>query len=118
MNLSSLPETVRLAIEAAQDKKASAFTVIDLREVGAFTSYFVICTGFSTPQVQAICSEIEEQLHKKFQALARASRRPRLGGMGAARFRRICRARVRRTGAALLRSRAFVAHGAEAGNSR
>src|SRR4029077_1046566 len=39
-------------------------TVIDLREVGAFTSYFVICTGFSTPQVQAICSEIEEQLHK------------------------------------------------------
>jgi ribosome-associated protein len=37
-----------------------------LREVGAFTSYFVICTAFSTPQVQAICSEIEEQLYKKF----------------------------------------------------
>ena len=66
MNLNSLPETVRVAIEAAQDKKASAISVIDLREVGAFTSYFVICTGFSTPQVQAICSEIEEQLHKKF----------------------------------------------------
>jgi hypothetical protein len=25
----------------------------------------VICTGFSTPQVQAICTEIEEQLHKQ-----------------------------------------------------
>jgi ribosome-associated protein len=24
----------------------------------------VICTGFSTPQVQAICSEVEEQLEK------------------------------------------------------
>lgn len=66
MNLSSLPETVQIAIEAAQDKKASALSIIDLREVGAFTSYFVICTAFSTPQVQAICSEIEEQLYKKF----------------------------------------------------
>ena len=64
MNISTLPETVRLAIEAAQNKKASGITVIDLREVGAFTSYFVICTGFSTPQVHAICSEIEEQLYK------------------------------------------------------
>jgi ribosome-associated protein len=67
LNISSLPETVRLAIQAAQNKKASGITVIDLREVGAFTSYFVICTGFSTPQVQAICSEIEEQLYQKFQ---------------------------------------------------
>src|SRR4030088_2422306 len=67
LNISSLPQTVRLAIEAAQNKKASGITVIDLREVGAFTSYFVICTGFSTPQVQAICSEIEEQLHKHAQ---------------------------------------------------
>jgi ribosome-associated protein len=66
VNLSSLPETVQAAIEAAQDKKASALSIIDLREVGAFTSYFMICTAFSTPQVQAICSEIEEQLYKKF----------------------------------------------------
>ena len=64
LNINSLPETVRLAIEAAQNKKASGITVIDLREVGAFTSYFVICTGFSTPQVQAICTEIEAQLHR------------------------------------------------------
>src|SRR3984957_18851840 len=64
MNLSSLPETVQLAVEAAQNKKASGITVIDLREGGAFTSSCVICTGFSTPQVQAICSEIEELLHK------------------------------------------------------
>ena len=38
--------------------------MLDLSGVGAFTSYFVICTGFSTPQVQAICREVEEQLHK------------------------------------------------------
>jgi ribosome-associated protein len=64
MNLDSLPESVRIAIDAAQNKKAGGITVLDIREVSGFTSYFVICTGFSTPQVQAICSEVEEQLYK------------------------------------------------------
>ena len=65
MNYNSLPEGVRRAVQAAQNKKAAAISVLDLNEVGAFTSYFVICTGFSTPQVQAICTEIEEQLYKE-----------------------------------------------------
>ena len=65
MNYKTLPEGVRLAVEAAQNKKAAAISVLDLSGVGAFTSYFVICTGFSTPQVQAICTEIEEKLHKE-----------------------------------------------------
>jgi ribosome-associated protein len=56
---------VRLAVEAAQDKKAGALTVLDLTGIGAFTDYFVICTGYSTPQVQAICEEIEERLCKE-----------------------------------------------------
>jgi ribosome-associated protein len=66
MTFDSLPDSIRLVVEAAQNKKASGITVLDLREVGGFTSYFVICTGFSTPQVQAICYEIEEQLYKQF----------------------------------------------------
>ncbi len=65
MNYNSLPEGVRRAVEAAQNKKAATISVLDLSEVGAFTSYFVICTGFSTPQVQAICTEVEEQLYKE-----------------------------------------------------
>jgi ribosome-associated protein len=64
VNIDSLPEGVRLAVEAAQEKKAGSITVIDLSGAGAFTDHFVICTGFSTPQVQAICTEIEEQLYK------------------------------------------------------
>jgi ribosome-associated protein len=64
MKLESLPQGVRLAVEAAQEKKAAGITVLDLTAAGAFTDYFVVCTGFSTPQVQAICTEIEEQLHK------------------------------------------------------
>ena len=65
MKFENLPEAVKLAVEAAQEKKASGITVLDLSGLGTFTEYFVICTGFSTPQVQAICSGIEEQLEKK-----------------------------------------------------
>jgi ribosome-associated protein len=64
LKFESLPQGVRLAVEAAQNKKAAGITVLDLSGVGAFTDFFVICTGYSTPQVQAICTEVEEQLHK------------------------------------------------------
>ena len=63
MKLESLPEGVRLAVEAAQSKKAGAITVLNLNGHAAFTDYFVICTGYSTPQLQAICNEIEEVLY-------------------------------------------------------
>ncbi len=64
MKLESLPKGVRLAVEAAKEKKAAGITVLDLSGASAFTEFFVICTGFSTPQVQAICTEVEEQLYK------------------------------------------------------
>jgi ribosome-associated protein len=65
LKLESLPQGVRLAIEAAQSKKAGAVTVLDLNGHAAFTDYFVICTGYSTPQLQAICNEVEEILYKE-----------------------------------------------------
>lgn len=65
MKLESLPQGVRLAVEAAQSKKAGAITVLNLNGHAAFTDYFVICTGYSTPQLQAICNEIEEVLYKE-----------------------------------------------------
>jgi ribosome-associated protein len=55
------PELLR-AVEAAQNKKAAAVTLLDLTSLGTFTDYFLLCTGFSTPQVQAICDSIEEEL--------------------------------------------------------
>ncbi len=60
-NDSLLPE-LQWAVEAARDKKAAAVTVLDLRELGAFTDYFLICSGASSRQVQAISDAIEEQL--------------------------------------------------------
>jgi len=65
VKLESFPQGVRLAVAAAQNKKAAGITVLDLSGLAAFTEYFVICTGFSTPQVQAICTEIEEQFYKE-----------------------------------------------------
>ncbi|PYT79994.1 MAG: ribosome silencing factor [Acidobacteria bacterium] len=65
VNFESLPQGVRAAVQAAQEKKAAGIVVLDLSGASAFTDYFVICTGFSTPQVQAICTEIEEQLYKQ-----------------------------------------------------
>jgi len=65
VNFESLPQGVRLAVQAAQEKKAAAISVLDLSSASDFTDYFVICTGYSTPQVQAICTEVEEQLYKQ-----------------------------------------------------
>ncbi len=65
MNLEILPRAVRLAVEAAQSKKAGGITVLDLNGLAAFTDYFVICTGFSTPQMKAICDEVEEVLYRE-----------------------------------------------------
>jgi ribosome-associated protein len=65
VKLESLPQGVRLAVEAAQSKKAGGITVLNLNEHAAFTDYFIICTGYSTPQLQAICDEIEEVLYRE-----------------------------------------------------
>ncbi len=66
--MESNPE-LRGAVEAAQDRKAVGITLLDLSGLGAFTGAFLICTGFSQRQVQAIADGIQE-------ALARAGTHP------------------------------------------
>jgi ribosome-associated protein len=53
---------LRLAIEAAADKKAVETTVLELKDAAAFTDYFLICTGTSSRQMQTISDEIERRL--------------------------------------------------------
>ena len=55
---------LRCAFEAARDKKALDLVVLDLRQMAAFTDYFIVCSGSSAPQVQAIANEIEIRLKK------------------------------------------------------
>ena len=59
-----LPREVMLAAEAAEAKKASGIVALDLRKAGAFTDYFLICSGQNARQVKAIVDAIEENLGK------------------------------------------------------
>lgn len=61
-DVSELPATVRHAIAAMEDKKALDVVVLDLRSSGAFTDFFVVGSGRSTRQVQAIADAIRERL--------------------------------------------------------
>lgn len=58
-----LSELQRLVIEAAADKKASDLLVLDLRNRSDLTDYFLICSGNSSIQVQAIADAILEKTY-------------------------------------------------------
>lgn len=53
---------VEQAVRAAQEKKAADLVLLDLQKVASFTDYFLLCTGTSARQVQAISDSVEEQL--------------------------------------------------------
>ncbi|MFQ5818173.1 MAG: ribosome silencing factor [Terriglobia bacterium] len=59
-----MPEAVRQAIKAVQEKRAFDLALLDLRTVASFTDYFLLCTGASTRQVQAIADAVEAQLDR------------------------------------------------------
>jgi len=53
------------AIAACFDKKAEELTVLELeKDSGAFTDYFVICSGTNPRQIQAIADEVELRLKR------------------------------------------------------
>lgn len=64
MEKEGIQALVERAALAALDKKASDLVLLDLNGVASFTSYFLLCTGESTRQVQAISDWMEEQLGK------------------------------------------------------
>ncbi|MCD6359029.1 MAG: ribosome silencing factor [Dehalococcoidia bacterium] len=57
-------ETAEKAVEAASDKQASDIVVLHTQEVCTFADYFVICSGESTRQIEAICDNITDMLKK------------------------------------------------------
>ena len=60
-----LRKQVSEAIRACQEKKAEELTVLELEKgSGAFTDYFVLCSGTNPRQIQAIADEVEERLKK------------------------------------------------------
>ncbi len=57
-----VPDKLREAVAAALDKKGLGIKVIHIGGISDFAEYFVICTGASARQVQAISDEITERL--------------------------------------------------------
>jgi ribosome-associated protein len=60
-----LPKTVATAVRAARDKKAQDIIVLDLRNAGGFTDYFVICTGNNARQINAIADSVRDLLRSE-----------------------------------------------------
>jgi ribosome-associated protein len=54
-----------LCLKAALEKKALDPVLLELKEIASFTDYFLLLSGKSDRQVQAIAQAIEETLKKK-----------------------------------------------------
>src|SRR3984885_6874154 len=60
---SDLKNQINSAIQACLDKKAEELTILEMEKgSGAFTDYFVLCSGTNPRQVQAIADEVELRL--------------------------------------------------------
>jgi ribosome-associated protein len=58
-----LKQQVSEAILACQDKQAGDVAVLELeKDSGAFTDYFVMCSGTNPRQIQAIADAVDERL--------------------------------------------------------
>ena len=55
-------EALIVALKAVEDKKALDVTVLDISEIASFADWFLICTGDSSRQIQAIADEVELKL--------------------------------------------------------
>jgi ribosome-associated protein len=70
VTLNNLRPEIQSAVEAAQDKQAVDIAVLNLSGAGAFAEYFLLCSGQSQPQIQAIGEAIEEKLHRRGRRVA------------------------------------------------
>jgi len=63
MKKNELRQQVAAVIQACLDKKAEELTILEMEKgSGAFTDYFVLCSGTNPRQVQAIADEVELRL--------------------------------------------------------
>ena len=63
MKKSELKKQVADVIQACLEKKAEELSILEMEKgSGAFTDYFVLCSGTNPRQVQAIADEVELRL--------------------------------------------------------
>jgi len=62
---SSSKEKAFLCAQALMDRKAIDLVILEVKDLSSFTDYFLICSGNSDRQVQAIATHAEEKLGKE-----------------------------------------------------
>ena len=55
-------EIAILAAQALDSKKGEELKVLEVTELTTLADYFVLCTGSSTTQINALCDAVEEKL--------------------------------------------------------
>ncbi len=61
----TINEIAQLTAKIADDKKAINTVILDIKELSLIADYFVICSGNSETQVQAIANEIKSKMNEK-----------------------------------------------------
>ncbi|UZD24737.1 ribosome silencing factor [Algoriphagus halophytocola] len=58
-------ELSKVIVKGMEEKKASDIVLMDLRDIkNTVTDFFVICSGNSDTQLEAIADSVEEQVYK------------------------------------------------------
>ncbi len=57
--MTNINDKIKTILNACDDKKGYNFAVIDISKISTICDYFVICSGNSDRQTQAIADEIE-----------------------------------------------------------
>jgi ribosome-associated protein len=60
----STKKSALISINAALEKKAKRIVLLNVSKISSISDYFLICSGSSDRQVQAIAAFIEEELKK------------------------------------------------------
>ena len=58
-------ELARTIVEALEEKKGEDILLLDLKELAAFTDYFVICTGTSARMLKALVHSVMDTVREK-----------------------------------------------------
>ena len=65
ISLDTLPQEIRDAVSASQDKKAEGIVILALAAITSFTDYFIVMHGRSGKQLNALSDGIERALRSR-----------------------------------------------------
>src|SRR5579864_2775307 len=64
----SIRQQVAVAVKAVESKKGEDIVILEMdRNSGAFTDYFIVCSGTNPRQIQAIADDVQRQLSEEGQ---------------------------------------------------